>query len=292
MKKLFLFAMTAMFAVSTWAAPTQVELKLRNGQKMQIDFCTDSIFRVRVSEVDTFATSWLERYGLIKNDWAPVKVAQRNVGESTIYTTSAYKVWVSRKDGSIRVTDLKDKPIVQEAAYLGTGTPVIEEMSATINEKFQKPRREEAIIGDTTNAAAAQQQTELGDISNNTILSFILADDERFYGGGSTSRDHIQHRGELLRMWATYQIAEAPIPFMMSSAGWGVFNTTTVRNYFDVARFDKERMLIYNTTSGADFYLIMGGSLQKTLNLYTLITGRAYVLPRWMYGLSFGGHMQ
>ena len=112
MKKLFLFAMTAMFAVSTWAAPTQVELKLRNGQKMQIDFCTDSIFRVRVSEVDTFATSWLERYGLIKNDWAPVKVAQRNVGESTIYTTSAYKVWVSRKDGSIRVTDLKDKPIV------------------------------------------------------------------------------------------------------------------------------------------------------------------------------------
>ena len=44
--------------------------------------------------------------------------------------------------------------------------------------------------------------------------------------------------------------------------------------------------------SGADFYLIMGGSLQKTLNLYTLITGRAYVLPRWMYGLSFGGHMQ
>ena len=79
---------------------------------------------------------------------------------------------------------------------------------------------------------------------------------------------------------------------MMSSAGWGVFNNTTVRNYFDVARFDKERMLIYNTTSGADFYLIMGGSLQKTLNLYTLITGRAYVLPRWMYGLSFGGHMQ
>lgn len=292
MKKLFLFTMTAMFAVSTWAAPTQVELKLRNGQKMQIDFCTDSIFRVRVSEVDTFATSWLERYGLIKNDWAPVKVAQRNVGESTIYTTSAYKVWVSRKDGSIRVTDLKDKPIVQDAAYLGTGTPVIEEMSATINEKFQKPRREEAIIGDTTNAAAAQQQTELGDISNNTILSFILADDERFYGGGSTSRDHIQHRGELLRMWATYQIAEAPIPFMMSSAGWGVFNNTTVRNYFDVARFDKERLLIYNTTSGADFYLIMGGSLQKTLNLYTLITGRAYVLPRWMYGLSFGGHMQ
>ncbi len=101
-------------------------------------------------------------------------MAQRNVGESTIYTTSAYKVWVSRKDGSIRVTDLKDKPIVQEAAYLGTGTPVIEEMSATINEKFQKPRREEAIIGDTTNAAAAQQQTELGDISNNTILSFYF----------------------------------------------------------------------------------------------------------------------
>ena len=82
-------------------------------------------------------------------------------------------------------------------------------------------------------------------MSRNSILSFTLADDERFYGGGSTSRDHIQHRGEVLRMWASYQIAEAPIPFMMSSAGWGVFDNTTVRSYFDVARYDKERLLIY-----------------------------------------------
>ena len=81
--------MSAVFAVSSvWAAPTQFELKLRNGQKMLLDICTDSIFRVRVSEVDTFATSWLERYGLIKNDWAPVKVTQHDEGESTIFTTS------------------------------------------------------------------------------------------------------------------------------------------------------------------------------------------------------------
>lgn len=129
-------------------------------------------------------------------------------------------------------------------------------------------------------------------MSRNSILSFTLADDERFYGGGSTSRDHIQHRGEVLRMWASYQIAEAPIPFMMSSAGWGVFDNTTVRSYFDVARYDKERLLIYNTAPGADFYVMVGGSMPQTLGLYTSLTGRAYVLPRWMYGLSFGGHMQ
>ena len=190
------------------------------------------------------------------------------------------------------MTDLKGNAILREASYLAPGAPLITALGQSLNEKFQKPRRDEAIIGDTTKNGAQQQQTEVGDMSRNSILSFTLADDERFYGGGSTSRDHIQHRGEVLRMWASYQIAEAPIPFMMSSAGWGVFDNTTVRSYFDVARYDKERLLIYNTAPGADFYVMVGGSMPQTLGLYTSLTGRAYVLPRWMYGLSFGGHMQ
>ena len=294
MKRLFLYVIAALLAVQgAWAAaPARYELKLRSGQKMRIDVCSDRIFRVRVTPADTFAESLLERYGLLKTDWEPVQVTQRNEGGVVVLGTPACRIRIDRKDGRISVTDLKGNAILREASYLAPGAPLITALGQSLNEKFQKPRRDEAIIGDTTKNGAQQQQTEVGDMSRNSILSFTLADDERFYGGGSTSRDHIQHRGEVLRMWASYQIAEAPIPFMMSSAGWGVFDNTTVRSYFDVARYDKERLLIYNTAPGADFYVMVGGSMPQTLGLYTSLTGRAYVLPRWMYGLSFGGHMQ
>ncbi|WP_302949003.1 glycoside hydrolase family 31 protein [Alistipes indistinctus] len=294
MKRLFLYVIAALLAVQgAWAAaPARYELKLRSGQKMRIDVCSDRIFRVRVTPADTFAESLLERYGLLKTDWEPVQVTQRNEGGVVMLGTPACRIRIDRKDGRISVTDLKGNAILREASYLAPGAPLITALGQSLNEKFQKPRRDEAIIGDTTKNGAQQQQTEVGDMSRNSILSFTLADDERFYGGGSTSRDHIQHRGEVLRMWASYQIAEAPIPFMMSSAGWGVFDNTTVRSYFDVARYDKERLLIYNTAPGADFYVMVGGSMPQTLGLYTSLTGRAYVLPRWMYGLSFGGHMQ
>lgn len=68
MKRLFLYVIAALLAVQgAWAAaPARYELKLRSGQKMRIDVCSDRIFRVRVTPADTFAESLLERYGLLK----------------------------------------------------------------------------------------------------------------------------------------------------------------------------------------------------------------------------------
>ena len=80
MKRLFLYVIAALLAVQgAWAAaPARYELKLRSGQKMRIDVCSDRIFRVRVTPADTFAESLLERYGLLKTDWEPVQVTQRD----------------------------------------------------------------------------------------------------------------------------------------------------------------------------------------------------------------------
>ena len=74
-----------------------------------------------------------------------------------------------------------------------------------------------------------------------------MEDGERFYGGGSTSRDHIQHRGEFLRMWTTYQQTEIPMPFMMSSRGWGVYNNSTRKSFFDIGNQQKSKFNIINT---------------------------------------------
>ncbi len=131
-----------------------------------------------------------------------------------------------------------------------------------------------------------------GDPAKASILCLSLEDGERFYGGGSTSREHIQHRGELLRMWTTYQHTEMPMPFMMSSRGWGIYNNTSRKCHFDVGSTDPDVFKIYNTFDEADFYLMLGTDMPSVLNLYTQITGRSYVLPRWAYGFAFGPNMR
>ena len=136
-----------------------------------------------------------------------------------------------------------------------------------------------------------KDQAETGDYKNTSILSISLKDGERFYGGGSTSRDHIQHRGELLRMWTTYQHTEIPMPFMISSENWGIFNNTTRKNFFDIGNYQSDVFSIYNTTDEVDFYLMFGNSMPDVINYYTAIIGRPYLLPKYAYGLCFGPNM-
>lgn len=101
---------------------------------------------------------------------------------------------------------------------------------------------------------------------------------------------NIQHRGEALRMWVSNQRSEIPVPFVMSSNGWGIFNNTTWLNFFDIGRFQKDKFFVYNNTSGdIDFYLMSGKSMSEVIKQYTTITGKSYVLPKWAYGLAFGG---
>ena len=112
MKRLFLYVIAALLAVQgAWAAaPARYELKLRSGQKMRIDVCSDRIFRVRVTPADTFAESLLERYGLLKTDWEPVQVTQRNEGGVVVLGTPACRIRIDRKDGRISVTEGKRHP--------------------------------------------------------------------------------------------------------------------------------------------------------------------------------------
>ena len=121
-------------------------------------------------------------------------------------------------------------------------------------------------------------------------MEIPLTEGDRFYGGGATSRKNIQHRGEVLRMWATYQKTEITMPFLMSSNGWAIFNNTTSLNYFDVGRFDKDKLFVFNTNGDIHFYMMLGNSMEESINLYTTITRKPYLLPKWAYGLAFGGN--
>lgn len=292
MKKTLLLSACILTGLVAKAGQSHVQ-QTQNGLNIGIEACAEGIFHIRISPRTSFSESLMERYGIVKTDWPELnKVENDNEGSWSV-STGKYELTVDKKYGSISVKDGQGKEIIRDIAFISSKEPLCSEMAEVINKRFGNMHviSNGGIIGDDNGSLSEKDKSESGDPDKSSIISIGLDEGERFYGGGSTSREHIQHRGELLRMWTTYQHTEIPMPFMMSSKGWGIFNNTTRKNFFDVGSHDPERLNIYNTFDEADFYIFIGGSMPEVLDYYTQVTGRTYVLPKWAYGLCFGPNM-
>ena len=294
MKKILLAVACFAMTLLAQANPTH-KVKINDGLTVSVEACSESIFRIKVSPRKDFTESLMERYELIKTDWSEVKTDISDKGGVWTLKTPEYSLAINKKTGVMTVKDAKGGKVIREVRFLPEKEGLCGEMRSFINEKYADLKVADnggGIIGDDNGKFGEVDKHEIPAADAVSILSFSMEDGERFYGGGSTSRDHIQHRGEFLRMWTTYQQTEIPMPFMMSSRGWGVYNNSTRKSFFDIGSQQKTKFNIINTFDEADFYLMMGKDMPAVLNEYTLVTGRTYVLPKWAYGLCFGPNMR
>ena len=294
MKKILLAVACCAMNLLAQANPAH-KVKINDGLTVSVEACSESIFRIKVSPRKDFTESLMERYELIKTDWSDVKTDISDKGGVWTLKTPEYSLAINKKTGVMTVKDAKGGKVIREVRFLPEKEGLCGEMRSFINEKYADLKVADnggGIIGDDNGKFGEVDKHEIPAADAVSILSFSMEDGERFYGGGSTSRDHIQHRGEFLRMWTTYQQTEIPMPFMMSSRGWGVYNNSTRKSFFDIGSQQKTKFNIINTFDEADFYLMMGKDMPAILNEYTLVTGRTYVLPKWAYGLCFGPNMR
>lgn len=294
MKKILLAVACCAMTLLAQANPTH-KVKINDGLTVSVEACSGSIFRIKVSPRKDFTESLMERYELIKTDWSEVKTDISDKGGVWTLKTPEYSLAINKKTGVMTVKDAKGGKVIREVRFLPEKEGLCGEMRSFINEKYADLKVADnggGIIGDDNGKFGEVDKQEIPAADAVSILSFSMEDGERFYGGGSTSRDHIQHRGEFLRMWTTYQQTEIPMPFMMSSRGWGVYNNSTRKSFFDIGNQQKSKFNIINTFDEADFFLMMGKDMPAILNEYTLVTGRTYVLPKWAYGLCFGPNMR
>lgn len=294
MKKILLAVACCAMTLLAQANPTH-KVKINDGLTVSVEACSESIFRIKVSPRKDFTESLMERYELIKTDWSEVKTDISDKGGVWTLKTPEYSLAINKKTGVMTVKDAKGGKVIREVRFLPEKEGLCGEMRSFINEKYADLKVADnggGIIGDDNGKFGEVDKHEIPAADAVSILSISMEDGERFYGGGSTSRDHIQHRGEFLRMWTTYQQTEIPMPFMMSSRGWGVYNNSIRKSFFDIGNQQKSKFNIINTFDEADFYLMMGKDMPAILNEYTLVTGRTYVLPKWAYGLCFGPNMR
>ena len=126
-----------------------------------------------------------------------------------------------------------------------------------------------------------------GDCEDGFNIAFKLSREEKIYGLGDVSREELQRRGRKYQIIIKNVSSYIPIPFIMSTRGWGIFMNSTWFHTCDIGVSDPD-ILSFNAPKGyADYYIFAGKTLPILLDRYTQVTGRPVLLPVWAYGLTF-----
>ena len=256
---------------------------------MSIQACKQDIFRIKISASDEFPGTLMDRYGIIKTDWDDVKTDFSESNTEAILENGRFRIVFDKCGNSMKVCGKDGRTIIESISYIAPSDERVRTTGAMLDKMYEWCKVKKPILGDTDQKTRTEVTNDVGDMTKNSMLGFSLKEGERFYGGGNASKEHLQHRGEILRIDSKANHSGISVPFIMSSEGWAVMNNTTFRNYFDIGATDKDTMWIYNTQPGADFHIFLGDDMPDALDLYTQVTGRAAMLPNWAYGITFAG---
>ncbi|MBW3628518.1 MAG: alpha-xylosidase [Gemmatimonadetes bacterium] len=127
------------------------------------------------------------------------------------------------------------------------------------------------------------------DLGRSTAAAFHLAHDEKIFGTGE-SFTRLNKRGQKLVLFTRDAMGSEtprfykPIPFYLSSRGYGAFVHTSAPVTFDFGHDFDESAVLYTGDEVLDIFLFLGGPKQ-VLEEYTALTGRSPVPPLWSFGL-------
>jgi alpha-D-xyloside xylohydrolase len=127
------------------------------------------------------------------------------------------------------------------------------------------------------------------DLSRSIAASFRLSHDEKIFGCGE-SFTGLNKRGQKViaytrdAMGAQTSRMYKPIPFFMSSNGYGMFVHTSAPVTFDFGQSFDQSNIIYTGDETLDLFVFLGNP-KDLLSEYTALTGRSPVPPLWSFGL-------
>jgi alpha-D-xyloside xylohydrolase len=127
------------------------------------------------------------------------------------------------------------------------------------------------------------------DYSRSIAASFSLYPGEKIYGCGE-SFTALNKRGQKMVLYAADAQSTAsqqmykPIPFFMSSRGYGIFVHTSSPVTMDFGHTQGGTTTIYAGEDELDIFIFLG-TPKEILEAYTAITGKSPLPPLWSFGL-------
>ena len=124
------------------------------------------------------------------------------------------------------------------------------------------------------------------------LVSLALAADDGFWAGTGERFDHVDPRGTLTPMHMAIDgesesgtnERHVPIPFLVSSNGWGLFVDSREAGAFDCAKSKKDALFATFEGKTLDVTLFFARDPLSVVAAYTLKTGLPRRIPRWALG--------
>lgn len=227
-----------------------------NGE-VKLEFCTPAIFRLRASWNGKFEAE--EQLMVTKYNWALVNAKVEDKKDHFLLTTAKLMVKLYKSPFKLDVYDANGK-----------------------------------LLSSEVNGAITKEGTAVG-------VTKKLGADEHFFGFGERM-DFMDRRSKKVNLnvgrgkglphaIGAYNILEAnycPIPFFMSTKGYGIFLHNSFATSWDMGADKKDQYSFKAADGELDYYFIYGPNFRNILNNYTSITGKSPMLPQFALGLHAG----
>ncbi|MCD7848076.1 MAG: DUF5110 domain-containing protein [Oscillospiraceae bacterium] len=124
-------------------------------------------------------------------------------------------------------------------------------------------------------------------------LSFNLSDGEHIYGLGEDNDiefGSLDRRGTIRDMVTGQRIspnsvtADYPIPFIVSSHGYGIYLDNTSNLTVDIGCTVHDKLIVTAPAGACKLYIILGENIPEVVCKFSEITGRAKLPPLWVLG--------
>jgi alpha-D-xyloside xylohydrolase len=127
--------------------------------------------------------------------------------------------------------------------------------------------------------------------ARHAYLTFALGAQAQFFGLGERYGP-LPRRGLRTVLWCTdthgtnsTDLVYKPVPFVMSTSGYGLFVHTTARTVVDLGAHSAVSGWVYVEEPRLDVFFIYGPSLAEILRRYLDLVGRPALPPRWSFGI-------
>lgn len=127
--------------------------------------------------------------------------------------------------------------------------------------------------------------------SRQPYLSWRMSNAERFFGLGE-KWNKVEKTGTRATIWSadtcgtnTCDMSYKSIPYLLSTAGWGVLLHTSFRTSWEVGTFSYTAGSVLSEDDRLDLFLLAAPGLKDLLGKYTALTGRPLLPPRWALGI-------
>jgi alpha-glucosidase len=229
-----------------------------NGETVRLQFCSPTMFRVRMSQNGKFEPDEF----LMQESYSWPNIAVKAIANKggVQLATNSIRMQVATAPFKIQVYTLAGKLL----------------------------------------SADDKGMQQKGDIAE---CSKQLLPDEHFFGFGERM-DFTDQRNKRLKLnvgrgisinenhvLGAYNINEAnysPVPFFMSTRGYGIFLHTSSATEWDMGSQTDSKYTFSTKNGQMDYYFMYGPDFPAILKSYLSITGKAPMLPKFAFGLHMG----